>query len=111
MICEARGVAYRIPLLLAFSVLFTLAFGVVDVAGSASAPSAVTFAISDDAAQRAFPSELTSARADGFSAARAYVGWSDVATRRPAKPRDPSDPAYNWAQTDADIARYGAAGL
>ena len=78
---------------------------------SASVPNAVTFAIADDAAQRAFPSELTSARGVGFGAARAYVGWADVALRRPAHPRDPADPAYDWAQTDADMARYGAAGL
>ncbi len=80
-------------------------------AESASVPNAVTFAIADDAAQRAFPSELTSAHGVGFGAARAYVGWADVATRRPAHPRDPADAAYDWAQTDGDMARYGAAGL
>ena len=78
---------------------------------SASVPNAVTFAIADDAAQRAFPSELASARGVGFGAARAYVTWADVATRRPTDPRDPADAAYNWAQTDGDMARYGAAGL
>jgi GH35 family endo-1,4-beta-xylanase len=78
---------------------------------SASVPNAVTFAIADDAAQRAFPSELASARGVGFGAARAYVGWADVALRRPAHPRDPADAAYDWAQTDGDMARYGAAGL
>jgi Bacterial Ig domain len=85
------------------------------VASSASAPvdapAPLTFAIADDAAQRAFPSELTSAKAVGIGAARAYVGWADVATRRPLHPRNPSDPAYDWAQTDADVARYQAAGL
>ena len=73
--------------------------------------SPITFAIADDAAQRAFPSELTSAHDVGIGAARAYVGWADIATSRPAKPRDPADPAYDWSQTDADMARYGAAGL
>jgi hypothetical protein len=82
-------------------------------AGTAApaAASGVTFAISDDAAQRAYPSELASAHGVGIGAARAYVGWSDVAPHRPAHPRNPSDPAYDWAQTDADMARYGAAGL
>ncbi len=79
----------------------------------AAAPpsSPITFAIADDAAQRAFPSELTSAHDVGIGAARAYVGWADIAASRPAKPRDPADPAYDWSQTDADMARYGAAGL
>jgi Bacterial Ig domain len=77
-----------------------------------TAPAApLTFAISDDAAERAFPSELASARGIGIGAARAYVSWADVAPSRPAKPRDPADPAYDWAQTDADMARYDAAGL
>jgi hypothetical protein len=80
-------------------------------AAAASVPNAVTFAIADDAAQRAFPSELASARGVGFGAARAYVGWADVATRRPVRARDPADAAYNWAQTDADMARYSGAGL
>jgi hypothetical protein len=102
--------AWRKRLLLAFGVC-SIVFAVVGAASSASAPNAVTFAISDDAAQRAFPSELASARGIGFGAARAYVSWADVATRRPARPRDPSDPAYSWAQTDADVARYSAAGL
>jgi VCBS repeat-containing protein len=103
-------VAWRKRLLLAVSVP-SLVLVVVGGASSASLPNAVTFAISDDAAQRAFPSELTSARGIGIGAARAYIGWADVATRRPTRPRDPSDPAYSWAQTDADMARYGAAGL
>ena len=92
-----------------------LAAVVVGVADSASAAddvaTPVTFAIADDAAQRAFPSELTSARSAGIGAARAYVGWAEIASRRPVKPRDPSDHAYDWAQTDADMARYGGAGL
>ena len=52
-------------------------------------PQGVTFAISDDAAQRAFPSELLVARAMGLSAARAYVDWSAIAPQRPAQPRNP----------------------
>ena len=102
--------AWRKRLLLTLGVA-SLVFVVVGAVSSASVPNAVTFAISDDAAQRAFPAELTSARGIGIGAARAYVGWADVATRRPARPRDPSDPAYSWAQTDADMARYAAAGL
>ena len=74
-------------------------------------PQGVPFAISDDAAQRAFPSELLVARAAGLSSARVYVDWSAIALRRPASPRDPADPAYDWKALDADMARYGSSGL
>ena len=74
-------------------------------------PQGIPFAISDDAAQRAFPSELLVARAIGLSSARAYVDWSAIATQRPAQPRDPADPAYDWKALDADMARYTGAGL
>src|SRR5258705_3369990 len=74
-------------------------------------PQGVPFAISDDAAQRAFPYELLAARAVGVSAARQYVDWAAIAPQRPAQPRDPRDPAYDWSALDADVARYGRAGL
>ncbi len=74
-------------------------------------PQGVPFAISDDAAQRAFPSELLVAHAVGVSAARQYVDWAAIAPQRPAHPRDPRDPAYDWAALDADVARYGHSGL
>ena len=74
-------------------------------------PQGVTFAISDDAAQRAFPSELLVARAIGLSAARAYVDWSAIAPRRPVQPRNPADTAYDWKALDADVARYTRARL
>jgi hypothetical protein len=92
---------------LALAALCVLGAG--SVARAATTP--VTFAIADDAAQRVFPSELASAHAVGIGAARAYVGWADVATSRPANPRNPADPAYHWAQTDADMSRYASAGL
>jgi Bacterial Ig domain/Cellulase (glycosyl hydrolase family 5) len=98
---------------LLFGALLALGAVVAGAAESAPTPPAtpITFAIADDAAQRAFPSELASAHGVGFGAARAYVGWADVASRRPANPRNPADPAYDWTQTDADMARYQAAGL
>ena len=74
-------------------------------------PQGVGFAISDDAAQRAFPAGLLAARTVGLSAARAYVDWSTIAPQRPAAPLDPADPAYDWAALDADVARYTQAGL
>jgi hypothetical protein len=118
---ESR-VARRAPLPLLCALLVLLGATPVGAADSSPAPTAppraaapapapLTFAIADDAAQRAFPSELTSAHDVGIGAARAYVSWAGIAASRPAKPRDPADPAYRWSQTDADVARYGAAGL
>jgi hypothetical protein len=74
-------------------------------------PQGVQFAISDDAAQRAFPSQLVVAHALGLTGARAYVDWSTTAPQRPVNPRDPADPAYDWSLLDADVARYASAGL
>ena len=74
-------------------------------------PQGMPFAISDDAAQRAFPTELLVARAAGLSAVRVYVDWSAIAQQRPASPRDPGDGGYDWAALDADIARARHSGL
>ena len=82
-------------MLFALGVALVLAVAVVGIAASASAAddsAPVTFAIADDAAQRAFPSELTSAHGVGIGAARAYVGWAEIATtpaREAARPRRP----------------------
>ena len=46
--------------------------------------------------------------------ARMTLNWSDVATRRPASPGDPADPAYDWRPYDAAVqaaARNGVAPL
>src|SRR3954471_2229122 len=110
-ISSSRLASSHVRRLCALAVFVSLALGAGPTAHAATAPSPVTFAISDDAAQRAFPSELTSARGIGISAARAYVGWANVATRRPAQPRNPADSAYNWSLPDADMARYAAAGM
>ena len=109
-ICTSRLAASHARWLCAIAVVLSLALGA-GAARAATVPTPVTFAISDDAAQRAFPSELTSARGIGISAARAYIGWANVASRRPAQPRNPSDSAYDWTLPDADMARYGAAGI
>jgi hypothetical protein len=39
--------------------------------------------------------------------ARINLNWNEVATRRPAHPQDPSDPAYNWTLYDRAI-RYAS---
>lgn len=39
----------------------------------------------------------------GAAIVRVDVRWDIIATRRPANPRDPADPAYTWAQYDAIV--------
>src|SRR5205085_1706104 len=65
----------------------------------------------DDVAMAAFPESAALARAAGFSYARVYIAWSDVAQRRPAAPRDPADPAYDWTKVDEDLVPYAGTGL
>src|SRR6476469_4741653 len=75
-------------------------------------PQGVTFAISDDAAQRAFPSELLVARTMGLSAARAYVDWSAIAPKRaapnawPLAAQDLGDFAYAVALRYPQVRLY-----
>jgi len=41
---------------------------------------------------------------------RINLNWNEVAKRRPARPQDPSDPAYDWSVYDRAIkyaAQYG----
>ena len=69
------------------------------------------FGVADDAALRAYPAAIGVAHGIGLRAARMYVSWASVARARPANPRDPNDPAYDWSLNDADFANYTAAGL
>ncbi len=72
---------------------------------------ALRFGFADDAAMQAFPASARIAEAAGFSYARVYISWADVARARPANPRDPNDPAYDWSEVDADLAPYAHTGL
>jgi hypothetical protein len=47
----------------------------------------------------------------GATVVRLPVGWNTVAPSEPASPRDPDDPAYNWARTDQRVAAIAQAGL
>jgi hypothetical protein len=57
---------------------------------------------------------LSAAKAAGASMIKVPLFWNEVApATRPAgfKPSDPSDPAYNWAQLDAQLRLIRAHGL
>jgi hypothetical protein len=45
------------------------------------------------------------------SVIRVNLYWNRVATSQPANPRDPADPAYNWAQYDRAISRAAQYGF
>ncbi len=48
----------------------------------------------------------------GVDVIQVQVQWSDVALRRPAEPRDPTDPAYRWPDAlDAEIRDAADAGI
>jgi hypothetical protein len=78
---------------------------------AAAAPGTLRIGFSDDSAMRAFPASAPVAVDAGLSFARVFIGWSDVATRRPLHPRDPNDPAYDWSSVDANLAPYAGTHL
>ena len=57
------------------------------------------------------PERLEDASRAGSSVVRVSVSWQGVARTRPAAPRDPADPAYQWAAVDATVAAVQARGL
>jgi hypothetical protein len=92
-------------------VLLVVLAGATAGASTASASGTLAFGFSDDAAMKAFPSAAPLAVSAGMSYARVFIGWSNVARARPANPRDPNDPAYNWADVDRKLAPYAGTGL
>jgi hypothetical protein len=49
--------------------------------------------------------------ATGVRVTRVDVVWSQVAPRRPAAPRNPSDPAYDWGRYDTLLKGLAARGI
>src|SRR4051794_20352723 len=54
---------------------------------------------------------LETARAAGSDIVRIDLPWRNTAVRRPRAPRNPADPAYNWAATDGAVRDATARGL
>ena len=54
---------------------------------------------------------LDGARAAGAGVVRIQVDWRNIATRKPATPSDPDDPAYAWNRADAAIEAAAERGL
>jgi hypothetical protein len=75
------------------------------LAAHASASSSARMGIQDDAWLRFGPGTLDTRLQTldtlGVRLVRFTVVWSEVAPTKPASPRDPDDPAYDWSQFDA----------
>jgi Cellulase (glycosyl hydrolase family 5) len=54
---------------------------------------------------------LDRAAASGSDVVRVATGWGGLARERPARPRDPADPAYDWAVLDETVRAAQARGL
>ncbi|MDH3227353.1 MAG: hypothetical protein OEM67_09745 [Thermoleophilia bacterium] len=81
----------------------------------ASSASAAVVALHDDAVTN-FTGQRLEQRLDllagtGTKVTRVDVLWRRVAPRRPASPRDPADPAYDWKQLDAIVRGLADRGI
>ena len=96
----------RRPLLLAIALTATLASAVVPAAQAAPLKS-IWGPLTLPNGQSAGPTY----KALGVDDFQTAIGWDGVAPTRPAKPRDPNDPAYHWpASVDQALAegrQYG----
>jgi hypothetical protein len=99
-------------------IAFALAVGAAAAllgATSAAATPTARMGIQDDAWLRWGPGTLTQ-RLDtlqslGVRTVRFTLLWSDVAKRKPARPTDPNDPAYDWSQFDPILDGLHARGI
>src|SRR5947207_8891408 len=73
-------------------------------ASSAQASSSVRYGIQDDAWLEFGPGTLNQRLATfkrlGVPLVRFAIHWNQIATRRPADPTSPRDPAYDWHRSD-----------
>src|SRR4051794_41911320 len=85
--------------------------GLLCASPAAAQPGVLRIGFADDAAMIAYPGSAQVAVQAGFSYARIYLSWADVARSRPADPRNPADPAYDWSEVDRTLAPYAGTGL
>jgi hypothetical protein len=99
----------RFALPAAVAVLLVLA-----APATASASSHIRFGVDDDSVVGAGPAGDSAPDALdtlGVKLVRYTVNWRRVAPHRPAKPLDPSDPAYDWGATDQALRRLHRRGI
>lgn len=86
------------------------------LAGVGAAQAAPVIALQDDVLPTLADPVAVAARLDlvaatGVRVTRVDVVWSQVAPRRPADPRNPSDPAYDWSRYDTLLKGLAARGI
>jgi hypothetical protein len=85
------------------------------LAAQASATPTARMGIQDDAWLRWGPGTLDSRLATldelGVKTVRFTLLWSDVAKRKPSRPLDPNDPAYDWSAFDPILEGLRAHGI
>ena len=91
-----------------------LAAGAVASAPASAAPGA-QFGVQDDAWLLYGPDTLnervTTLKQLGVGIVRVSVRWDEVAPTKPAHPRNPADPAYEWGAFDVALKRLRARGI
>jgi hypothetical protein len=91
------------------------ALAVLLLAAGAQGASASVVALQDDRLPTvqgaALEERLDLLASTGVRVTRVDVLWRQVATRRPASPADPSDPAYDWSGYDALFRGLAARGI
>ena len=68
--------------------------------GTSSASAQIRYGVEDEAYLGGGQSHLRTLDTLGVKLVRYTVNWRRVATRKPARPLDPDDPAYDWSRTD-----------
>ena len=93
----------------------TLVAALALAATTAPAAQSVRFGVYDDAWLTFGPGTLAERVATltrlGVQIARVDLRWDAIAARKPARPDDPLDPAYDWSQTDPVLEALRARGI
>lgn len=88
------------------------AFAVIAGSASAATPSQpLTTAIVDGFGETPQSLALDRAKETGSTAVIVHLSWAQIARRRPAHPRDPGDPAYDWHSFDHLVRGAAKRGL
>ena len=99
----------RVALPAVAAVLFALA-----APATSAASSHIRFGVDDDSVVGAGPAGDSAPDALdtlGVRLVRYTVNWRRVAPRKPEKPLDPRDPAYDWGSTDQALRRLHKRGI
>ena len=93
-------------------ILFAALLAVAAVPGAASAKANLQVGFLDNDFAGTYPTQFwTEAKQLNVGFMRWDMQWGEMAVSKPADPRNPEDPAYHFAQTDAFVQQAAAHGL